>query len=324
MIAVLCLACAVIYSGILGDVFPPLMARVGLPTGSRSTFIVAITVALLLPMSLLKDLAALAFTSTLGFAAIMYTVFFITVRALDGSYRLETGRFVSDGLLERLPAFSRSSMWNVDFSSLVLASNLGLAYVAHYNAPTFFRELSDTNSQRFATMVNSSFFILIVLYVVTMFAGYSTFGDVCQGNILRNYHPNDMLAILGRLATGFSILFGFPLVAAGARESLIGAASSLGLGDWEQHHCTLVTCILLFVTVIACTVDDVSLVVGLTGAAMGSFIVYICPSLVYAKAVETVSGPSSPAYQVARKNLAMVPFGICVAALGVYMTLKGA
>ena len=36
-----------------------------------------------------------------------------------------------------------------------------------------------------------------------MMAGYVTFGDVCQGNILLNYHPNDVLATLGRIATGY-------------------------------------------------------------------------------------------------------------------------
>lgn len=36
-----------------------------------------------------------------------------------------------------------------------------------------------------------------------MMAGYATFGDICQGNILLNYHPNDILSTFGRLATGY-------------------------------------------------------------------------------------------------------------------------
>jgi amino acid permease len=101
------------------------------------------------------------------------------------------------------PLFQKASTWNFDFTSLVLASNLGLAYIAHYNSPNFYRSLKDTNSKRFRLMVNVAFITLVSLYTATMMAGYATFGDVCQGNILLNYHPNDILSTFGRLATGY-------------------------------------------------------------------------------------------------------------------------
>ncbi len=135
MIAVMCLACAVIYSGILGDVFTPLLAQAGVSEqwNGRTSNILAITSGVLLPLSLVKDLSALAFTSILGFCAIMYTLVFIVIRALDGSYKVDSGRFAVEGVLAAMPSFESSSLWNFDFSSLVLASNLGLAYIAHYN-----------------------------------------------------------------------------------------------------------------------------------------------------------------------------------------------
>ena len=204
MIAILCLSCAVVYSGILGDVFTPLLRQAGFPDhlNGRTSNIIVITLFFLLPLSLIKDLSALAFTSILGSAAVLYSVLFIIWRSLDGSYRLPYGNFLEDGLIIP-PSFKRKSLWNVDFTSLVLASNFGLAYVAHYNAPIFYRSLRNTNARRFRSMVDKSFFILVCLYSATMMAGYVTFGDVCQGNILLNYHPNDVLATLGRIATGY-------------------------------------------------------------------------------------------------------------------------
>lgn len=326
MIAIMCLACSVIYSGILGDVFTPLLDQAGLPArfNGRTSNILAITALLLLPLSLIKDLSALAFTSILGFCAIAYTVFFICIRALDGSYSVPGGKFLQDGLIPLMPAFERTSLSNMGFTSLVLASNLGLAYIAHYNGPAFYRSLKNTNSKRFGLMVGLSFMVLVLMYVATMAAGYSTFGDVCMGNILLNYHPSDFLSTLGRLATGFSILFGFPLVACGAREAIIGVASSLGndaMGS-DKNHFLLVAGILTFVTAISCTVQDVSLVVGLTGAALGSFIVYICPPLIYTNAVALVKGRDSPETKSAQINLLLVPFGLLIAFLGCFMTIK--
>ena len=82
--------------------------------------------------------------------------------------------------------------------------------------------------------------------------------------------------------------------------------------------------ILTFVTIISCTVEDVSLVVGLTGAALGSTIVYICPPFIYSKAVATVHGADSDVSKRAKLNLLLVPFGLFIGILGCFMTIKGA
>ena len=322
MICILCFSCAVIYSGILGDLITSLLAQITHHASSRTRNIVAVTVAALWPMSLIKNLSALAFTSVLGFCAILYTVLFVIFRSLDGSYALPAGEFVSgENALKLMPSFAKSSMWNIDFSSLVLASNMGLAYIAHYNGPNFYRNLKDTNAKRFSSMVNLAFAVLVLLYSVTMEAGYSTFGDACQGNLLLNYHHDDILSTLARVATLASILFGFPLVMTGAREGFVGAADAFG-ADLKDSHFAVVTALLVAVTIIACTVQDVSLVVGLTGAAMGSFIVYICPALIYTNAVRLTKGVGSPEDIRASRYLALVPFGAIIGALGVFMTLN--
>mmetsp|Transcript_15792 Transcript_15792/g.36365 ORF Transcript_15792/g.36365 Transcript_15792/m.36365 type:complete len:505 (-) Transcript_15792:2973-4487(-) len=327
MIAIMCFSSAVIYSGILGDVFTPLLKQAGFPDkwNGRTTNIVAITAFLLLPLSLIKDLSKFAFTSMLGFTAILYTVLFIVIRTLDGSYNLPAGRFLQDGMITS-PSFQKTSLWKTGFASLVLASNFGLAYIGHYNAPNYYRSLRDTNSKRFRVMVNSAYLTLFLLYATAMMAGYATFGDVCKGNILLNYHPDDLLSTFGRLATGFSILFGFPLVVFGAREAIIGLASNFGnkaIGD-EKNNFNLVAIMLTFVTIISCTVRDVSLVVGLTGAAIGSTLVYVCPPLLYTKAMTVIHGENSSESKRAKINLLLVPFGLFVGVLGCFMTVKEA
>ena len=116
------------------------------------------------------------------------------------------------------------------------------------------------------------------------------------------------------------------MVVCGAREAIIGLASSFGkasLGS-EKNNFFLVAGILTYVTIISCTVQDVSLVVGLTGAALGSTIVYICPPLIYTKAVALIHGADSAASRKAQLNLALVPFGLFIAVLGCFMTIKEA
>jgi len=330
MIALMCLAACVIYSGILGDVFTPLLSSVGVPDSinSRSSNILVLTLTMLFPMGLIQDLSGLAFTSILGFASVVYTVVFLTIRSMDGTYSIKNnGKFISSALKD-LPAFEKYSYWNFGFNSLNLLSNLALAYIAHYNSPSFYWELENTSPKNYTKMISIAFAILVALYTLSMLTGYVTFGDVCQGNILLNYHPDDVLSTAARVATGFSILFGYPLVLRGARQALQGVAATL-LGPSYNHlsssqFALLVASILTFVTIVAITVKDISVVVGLTGAIMGSFIVFIIPSLIYIRSMEKKFGSDSVEHQKSKINFALVPLGVAVAALGSFMTLKEA
>jgi len=274
----------------------------------------------------------------LPWPSLLYLVFqpscIISYRAFDGTYSIgnsgtttsSVGKFIVDNVIAYKPSFAKSSWWNIDFKSLVLVSNLGLAYIAHYNAPTYFRELKHATSEWFCKTVGISYGILALIYVATMCAGYAAFGDACRNNILLNYHHMDILSTLGRLATGLSILFGFPLVNNGAREGLKNFCSSVG---WKavvdpKNHRTLTVTYLAVLTLISVSVRDVGLVVGLSGAIFGSFLVYICPALIYTTIVKNRKGEGSVEYSKAKKNLALIPFGLFCGAMGASMAIREA
>jgi amino acid permease len=324
----MCFACAIIYSGILGDIFTQLLNGVLSPSlNNRGTNIIVATLTVLLPLSLLKDLSSLAFTSILGFCSIVYTVAFMMFRYLDGSYSVARGgKFVTGeaaAAMAAMPDFANLSLWKVDFTSLVLASNLGLAFIAHYNGPVFYRELENNTMPRFKRMVSTSFTILALLYMCTMLGGVYTFGEACAGNILLNYHPSDVLSILAKVATALSILFGYPLVMCGLKEGFVGAAESCGFNKvgTDAYHFPVVASFITVITTIAILVEDISLVVGITGAAMGSLIVYIIPAIIYVSAVKKTHGVKSVEYSKSKKVLALVPFGASIGILGVTMTI---
>lgn len=331
-----CFLSSTIYVGLLGDIFSALLkgrasaapSIFGVSATSRAGVIVLIAASVLFPLNLIKDLSALAFTSILGLCAVMYTVMFMVYRALDGSYNTgavgTVGRFIADKVIDPAPSFDLSSMWNVDLRSLVLVSNFGLAFIAHYNAPTYYREMKKESPDSFPRMVRTAYAILAVIYVTTMCAGYATFGDTAKGNILLNYHPNDALAFLGRLATGFSVIFGFPLVSRGAREGLKNASMALGYPSISdpKNHMSVVLVMLIGASILAILVDDIKIIAGFSGAAMGSFLVYICPPLIYTKILSNFFGKDSLEYRRGKRALAFIPFGMLIGIMGVTMTYK--
>jgi len=330
IIALQCFASCVIYSGILGDLSTKLLAAYNIVPNkynNRSWNVLLISTTTLFPLGLIKNLSALGFTSILGLISVLYTVIFIVTRSLDGSYDLSSGQFINNENIIQLseslkPSFQKTSLFNFGLSALVLASSFSLSFFAHYNSPVYHRELKHNTSQRFSTMVKYSYFILFMIYTVVMISGYSTFGDNCQGNILLNYHPNDILSNFGQIATFFSIVFGFPLVLRGLRESATGVLNAFGIMNTKQS--TLVFILLSLITAVSVNVNDVSLVVGLSGATCGCFLVFICPVILFVKSMGNVYGLDSLDYMNARKNLLIIPFGFCVGLLGVIMTLKNA
>uniref|UniRef100_A0A7S2I5E6 Amino acid transporter transmembrane domain-containing protein n=1 Tax=Helicotheca tamesis TaxID=374047 RepID=A0A7S2I5E6_9STRA len=323
---------SIIYLGLLGDIFSSLMSLTGVFPAflcKRSFAIITLSTFVLWPLNMIRDLSSLGFTSILGVVAVLYTVGFVLVRATDGTYALSPkGEFLQDGLIVAIPSFEKSSYWHMDLSSLALVSNLSLAFIAHYNAPSYWRELRHATAGRFLTVSRVSYLILVIMYTLVMCGGYATFGDSCFGNLLRNYHPNDKLAGFARLSTGLSILFGFPFIANGARESFTSlyAAYTAGGGGDGQHvslnRAYLVSGFLSITSCVAISIDDVKVAAGLSGAAVGSFLVYICPSLVYVTIVRKESGAGSRKYERAVKNILFVPFGVCTAILGVSMTIR--
>jgi sodium-coupled neutral amino acid transporter 11 len=190
-----------------------------------------------------------------------------------------------------------------------------------------------------------------------MICGYVTFGDISMGNILLNYSSNDILALFGRIATGLSIIFGFPLISNGCREGFKNMCISLNIMNGKisggtnsnngssngiditnpNNHTTLVLCLLITTTFLSIIAKDIGLIAGLTGALMGSSLVYICPPLIYYKIIQRkyndnennddnngIGSISSTEYKNAKKNLLFIPFGIFTATMGIIMTLKNA
>lgn len=309
----------------MGDVLTSILELMGVPSAynSRSMNIVGLAALVLLPLSLLRDLSGLAFTSLLGFAAVVYTVIFMVIRAADGTYATG-GAWASKLSASQQPNFTDLDLFTLGPKALVLVNNLGLAFIAHYNAPVFYRELEGRSVPRFSGVVRGSFLIITSLYAVTMASGFFTFGRSTASNILNSYHGSDPLAVVGRIATGLSVLFGFPLAFVGLKESCasLGPLLPAPARALASRHDPLVVVMLALVTLVACIARDIGLLVGISGAVLGSMIVYVFPALIWVKVAEKHRPAQAQAAR--RANLPLVPLGAFVGALGVYMSLKNA
>eukprot|EP00747_Dinoflagellata_sp_TGD_P110209 gnl/TRDRNA2_/TRDRNA2_170895_c2_seq8.p1 gnl/TRDRNA2_/TRDRNA2_170895_c2~~gnl/TRDRNA2_/TRDRNA2_170895_c2_seq8.p1 ORF type:complete len:823 (-),score=143.47 gnl/TRDRNA2_/TRDRNA2_170895_c2_seq8:400-2628(-) len=270
-----CFATCLAYSLVIADSFAKLAITFGLPAlfASRNVVLASMTVGTLLPLCLLRDLSALAPASLLGCFGMFYTTGFMVFRYFEGSYAVG-GKFFQELAIK--PSFGPSG---VDFASvsiqtLVLTASLAAAFIAHYNAPTFYDGLENRSVDRFKLATMAAYMGTICVCITVMVSGYMTFGTTCQGNILNCYSPTDVLATVARVAVGVAIVLTYPLPFRGLRN---GAMSLLKVGEEKFNEATVA--LLGAITLLGFAVTNVGFVNNFGGAFLGAFLIYIAPSL---------------------------------------------
>jgi len=201
-----CFAGNLSFSMILADSIRDLLSTFNIAT-TRTKSLIGVTTLILLPLCLVKNLATLAPFSLLGIMGMAYTSFAIGIRYFGGAYAAG-GRFLPDIAANLQPSFGNVGAAGVlSPSSLILICMLSNAYIAHFNAPRFFRELKDNTISRFGKVTGISFGISTAIYAAVSAMAFLTFGANCDGLILNNYSTKDLLVSASRFAVAISLIF---------------------------------------------------------------------------------------------------------------------
>jgi len=306
------------WSIVIADSFSGIFRGFGVPEpfSSRTYVLVGMTLFVLFPMCLIKDLSVLGYTSLAGITGIVYTSVFMLIRCIDGSYA--PGGIFYDSLKQEFqPDFSHGvNLWGIDIKSLAFMCGLSTAYVCHYNAPRFYDELRNNTMPRFNRTVFLAFAAVCAVNSWMMVAGYLTFGAATQGNILNNYSDNDSMATLARLGVGGSVLCGYPILFTGLRESL------LTLLGWERTNKIFyasTASIVSLVTVLAYFIHSLGLLNNFAGAVLGSYVIYVFPMVCFLLAVKKGFMHVSHAESLLVK--CFVCMGVLLSLLGGYTSL---
>jgi len=315
------------YAIIIGDTFASIATLFGAKgvLTTPNAWILLLSAFVLLPLSLLRDLSSLAIGSIIGNLGTLYTLLFMCLRLFDGAYS-EGGKFFATIALASRPAFVAPTAARplINPAIFVLISMLSSAFLAHYNAPKFYKELAapeDGSSKvpRFNSVCALGFGGAALLMGAIMAVGFLTFGSSAQGLILNNYATSDTLASLARVGIGASIIFSFPLNFVGLREGVLGMLGMKEQANKASVHWVATLALLCITNGAALFIKDLGLVVSLGGAILGSALVYIFPSMM---AVKEKAGATSKTEK--KVNVLLVLNGFFLAALGAIMSIKAA
>jgi amino acid permease len=313
IMALYTLGSCISYIILLGDALPELLANAH-ATGTAADFVTRNAVipiaaaAVLLPLTLQRNLSALRYTSVASFVCICYTAGMIVVRAIVGP-RAPIG---DDPTTDVIVARGGAGL----FIGLPITM---VAFTMHYNSPRFYAELQPSlrNMRTFLAIGTACFSFTAIVYEATASSGYLLFGGNTKGDVLENFADDDVPAFIARVALIVVMLFSYPLAFNSYRASCVAllpkqvqravneGSERLAAAVAEEPELTrlrylqlaaihnlpfaVVTVALIGATVaLAIALPSLEVVLGYKGALGGSLIVYVFPGLMYASIMRQI------------------------------------
>ena len=188
------------------------------------------------------------------------------------------------------------------------------------SAPKYYFELKEHTTGRFNVVVNVSFFLACLTYMMISSLGFLTFGENSSGFILDNYSYRDDWASLSRFGVALSVIFAYPLLFHGGRD---GFLSLMGWPIEDGPRARIVSAVLLAViTILATFVSDLTFVLSFSGATLSAAIIYLFPPLMFQALVLNCTCLQTYSNNVeVKQSRAMTYFGAVVGTCGAVVTI---
>ena len=284
-----------------------LFPRLQLPLWATDRWVSVLLPAFLiiLPLSMLRNIGALAPTSGLAVAAMTFTAATITFKMIMALARGTT----SAGQ----PIMQDVVQWRLSASMLNAIPIMVFAYQCHVQAVSIYAELTSSPSLlpclsrsghpslmkkcRGMTHVAAVAFLeCSVLYIITGASGYIQFPGKTLSNILSNYDIQDDLMQAARILVGAAAMLHYPVDLHPARTALYDLACKC-IGRRAVYPppyppiAAAAASMFCLTAVLACVLTDLGKVFQVIGGLAGSMVIFVLPGAVMIFDPVTFEGP---------------------------------
>ncbi|XP_058066863.1 putative sodium-coupled neutral amino acid transporter 11 [Anopheles bellator] len=197
------------YNVVVGDTLSKVLVRLVPSWGSsmgavRFGVVLVVTVFVVIPLCLYKNVSRLAKASFLSLACVVLILMAVVYRLLSGDYSV-------------VPDTPES--WRFAHSDLIPAVGImAFAFMCHHNTFLVYQSMQDATMERWERVTHISVGFAWLVAALFGIAGYCTFRALSQGDLLENYCWDDDLMNFARVLFSVSILLTFPIECFVSRE----------------------------------------------------------------------------------------------------------
>uniref|UniRef100_A0A8C2CP04 Solute carrier family 38 member 4 n=1 Tax=Cyprinus carpio TaxID=7962 RepID=A0A8C2CP04_CYPCA len=246
--------------------------------------VVLVSIGIILPLSLLKNLGYLGYTS--GFS-LSCMVFFLGVLIykktilpcpLPFFYQHESN-------MSSLTAFAVFV-----FQTAYTIPILAFAFVCHPEVLPIYSELKDRSRKKMQKVSNLSILAMLVMYLFSALFGYLTFYDHVEAELLHTFtkvYKFDTMLLLVRLAVLTAVTLTVPIVLFPIRSSVITLCFAGKEFSWIRHI-LIAAAILAFNNLLVIFVPTIRDIFGFIGSSAATMLIFILPAAFYLRLVKSL------------------------------------
>ncbi|CEG42360.1 amino acid auxin permease family [Plasmopara halstedii] len=261
---------------------------------NRQALILMLTGLLVLPLSLLRSLDSLRFSSLFSIVCIVFMTLVIVIKYFQ---------FVHEELaptmayqLKHLPLFD----WRL--SHILRAVPLVVfSFTCHPNIPPIYLVLKRRSKRRMHKVMNRSIGLATTIYSLCGFFVVLTFGEATRSNFLKNDYHGDGAVIVGSLGFSIALILTVPLFVHTLRDNIREALLANCRLD-VVWHVTLSMLLVVAVLVVALASKDITSVLGFLGATTNPTICFVLPAYFIGR----LGGQQYRIFQIVASILAVV------------------
>ncbi|XP_066523427.1 sodium-coupled neutral amino acid symporter 2 [Hoplias malabaricus] len=256
--------------------------------------VLIVSVLIILPLSLLKNLGYLGYTSGLSLLCMVFFLIVVIYKTfqIPCPLALDIINMTVNNTVAHVNSSVCTPKYFVFNSQTVYAVPiLTFAFVCHPAILPMYEELKDRSRKKMQGVANVSFLAMFVMYLLAALFGYLTFNDAVESELLHTYskvYKFDVVLLIVRLAVLTAVTLTVPVVLFPIRTSvnhLLGASKEF---SWIRH--TFITaCLLAVVNLLVIFVPSIRDIFGFIGASAAAMLIFILPSAFYIKLVKKES-----------------------------------
>ncbi|KAG6584814.1 Sodium-coupled neutral amino acid transporter [Phytophthora cinnamomi] len=273
-ILIFCFGISVAYLVTLGDIITPLGE---LCFGVQSIFAqrwVLMTIScgtIMLPLSLMKDISSLQFSSILGVFSIIFLVIAVAIRSIMYAS--------ANGIPEDIS-------WTIELSRgpdfMLSVPIVMFAFTCQVNVFSIYTELQRPCIRRMNKVVDRATLISFLIYLSIGVVAYLAFGPQLvepkyKGNILLSFPLNDTLIAISRAAITFTVAVAFPLNIFPCRFTIDMMFFS-NSEDSLSRHVAVTSGLVLLALLLAIFCPSINVVFGIIGGTCSTVVCFCFPA----------------------------------------------
>ncbi|KAM6985671.1 sodium-coupled neutral amino acid symporter 2 [Aplochiton taeniatus] len=269
--------------------------------------VIIVSIAIILPLSLLRNLGYLGYTS--GFSLLCMVFFLIVV--IYKKFQIPCPLPVDiDALTENVTNIFNTTVHQINATAVDYGEDtctpkyfvfnsqtvyavpiLTFAFVCHPAILPMYEELKDRSRRKMQGVANVSFLAMFIMYLLAALFGYLTFNVHVEPELLHTYskiYKNDVILLIVRLAVLTAVTLTVPVVLFPIRTSVNQLLCASKEFSWIRHS-IITICLLAFTNILVIFVPTIRDIFGFIGASAAAMLIFILPSAFYIKLVKKES-----------------------------------